>query len=111
MDVSCVFEASGRRPSEEPAVLVRLFLMAVDEVTGEQRLVSSFIRKISMPAILASPEVKVALEIHGERHVFTPTDVVWDEAQRVCIVEVVWLIADDASVADAEEAWPMSRSC
>jgi hypothetical protein len=97
-------EALGLRSSEEPAVLVRLLLMSVDQASGEQHLVSSFLRKISMPLALARPGVKIALELNRERRVFDAADVIWDETDRVCIVEVVWVVADDRSMVDTQKA-------
>jgi len=96
IEIAPVLQALGDRVSEPPAVLVRLLLIAVDEVTGEQRVVGSFLKQVSMPPDLASPRVKIALEIFGERHVFKPTDIVWDEPNQICIVEVEWVVAHAA---------------
>jgi hypothetical protein len=95
---------------DEPEVVLRLCLMAPDEASGEPKFISSFLRRTSMPLALASPNVNVAVEIHGERRVFKPTQVTWDDARGVCIVEIVWLLADAASYADAldeAEPWPV----
>lgn len=83
------------RGAAEPAVLVRLVLYAADEVTGEESLVGSFLKPIPMPPDL-SPGMTLTLEIFGERRVFRPTDIVWDETQRLCIVEVAWLVSEAA---------------
>jgi hypothetical protein len=95
------------RPGE-PAVFLRLSLMAADGVTGQPRLISSFLRRSSMPPMLANPNVGIALELQGERRVFKPTHVTWDEANRVCIVEVEWLVAEASLAEEIEEAasWP-----
>lgn len=108
MDFSSVLESLGESRTGEPAVILRLSLLAADEVTGQPRLVSSFVRRSSMPAVLASPNVGIALEIQGERRVFKPTHVTWDEVHQVCIVEVEWLVADLADAEEIEEAasWP-----
>jgi len=90
--------ALGHRTLEEPVVVVRLLLLAKDEVTGEELLVGSFLRTISMPPDLADPGVQIALEVLGERRLFTPTDISWDEAHQVCIVEVEWTVADAAGI-------------
>jgi hypothetical protein len=79
----------------EPAVLVRLVLLAADEGTGEESVVGSFLKAIPMPSDLA-PGMSLALEIFGERHIFHPTDILWDEARQTCIVEVAWLASDAA---------------
>jgi len=108
MDFSPVLDVLGDRRPDEPAVVLRLCLMAADEESGEPRLVSSLIRRISMPPMLASPDVNIALQIQGKRRVFKPRHVTWDETHRVCIVEVAWLVAD-APVADeveTAEPWP-----
>jgi hypothetical protein len=52
-------DALGLSVCEEPAVVVRLLLMAVDEASRERRLVSSLLRKISLPLALAKPGVKM----------------------------------------------------
>lgn len=108
MDFSSVLESLGESRTGEPAVIVRLSLLAADEATGQPRLLSSFLRRSSMPAALASPNVGIALELQGERRVFKPTHVTWDELHQVCIVEVEWLVADAADVEEIEEAasWP-----
>jgi hypothetical protein len=79
----------------EPAVLVRLVLLAVDEGTGEEGVVGSFLKPIPMPSDLA-PGMSLALEIFGEQHIFHPTDILWDEARQICIVEVVWMASEAA---------------
>jgi hypothetical protein len=108
MDFSSVPEPFGEGRRDEPAVILRLCLMAADETTGEPRLVSSFMRRTSMPPVLASPNVGIALELQGERRVFTPKHVIWDETHGVCIVEVEWLVADANAAEEIEEAasWP-----
>ncbi len=108
MDLTSVLESLGDDRADEPAVILRLHLMAADEATGEPRLVSSFVRRTSMPPVLASPDVGIALQLQGERRVFKPTHVTWDEAHRVCIVEVEWLVADASVAEEIEEAasWP-----
>jgi hypothetical protein len=110
MDVGAVLDALGDGEPEDAAVVVRLVLMAADQVTGEQEYVSSFVKRISMPPALVGPEMKIALEILGERHVFTPSAVVWDETHRVYILEVVWVVADHVHVAETagvEQPWPV----
>jgi len=102
MEVVSALESLGGGRPDEPAVILRLCLMAADEATGERRLVSSFLRRSSMPPMLANPNVDIALELQGERRVFKPTHVTWDEANRVCIVEVEWLV-EEASLADEIE--------
>jgi hypothetical protein len=108
MDLSSVLESLGKGGPDEPAVILRLRLMAADATTGEPRLVSSFVRRTSMPPVLASPDVGIALELQGQRRVFKPTHVTWDETHRVCIVEVEWLVADASAAEEIEEAasWP-----
>ena len=61
-----------------------------------------------MPPMLASPDVGIALQLQGERRVFKPTHVTWDETHRVCIVEVEWLVSDASAAEEIEEAasWP-----
>jgi hypothetical protein len=84
--------------------------MASDEASGEPKFISSFLKRISMPLALASRDVNIAVEVQGERRVFKPTQVTWDDARGVCIVEIVWLVADAASYADAldeAEPWPV----
>lgn len=97
-----------------PEVMLRLRLMAPDEASGEPKCISSFLRKTSMPLALASRNVNIAVEVQGERRVFTPTQVTWDEVRGVCIVEIVWLLADAAGYAtsyadalDEVEPWPV----
>jgi hypothetical protein len=108
VDLAPVLEVLGDRHTDEPAVVLRLCLMAADEATGEPRMVSSFLRRISMPPVLASPSVDIALEIQGERRVITPSQVIWDETHRVCIVEVAWIVADTVGADEIEnpESWP-----
>lgn len=108
MNLAPVLEVLGDRHTDEPAVVLRLCLMAADEATGEPRLVSSFLRRISMPPVLAGPSVDIALEIRGERRVLRPSHVVWDETHRVCIVEVAWLVADTCVADEIENPapWP-----
>jgi hypothetical protein len=79
-------------------VIVRLLLLARDQVTGEALLVGSFLKKVSMPPDLVGPGVDIALEIFGERRVFKPTDIIRGERHGVCIVEVEWMVADDAQL-------------
>lgn len=100
MDIASVLESLGEGRPDEPVVILRLCLMAADEVTGQPRVVSSLVRRSSMPPVMASPHVNIALELHGERRIFTPTHVTWDETHRVCIVEVEWLVADETATAD-----------
>jgi hypothetical protein len=108
MDFSSVLESLGADSLGEPAVILRLSLLATDEVTGEPRLVSSFVRRSSMPPVLASTNVGIALQLQGERRICKPAHVTWDETYRVCIVEVEWFIADAAEAEEIEEAasWP-----
>jgi len=108
MDLPSVLESLGEGRPDEPAVILRLRLMAADEATGEPRLVSSFVRRTSMPPVLASPDIGIALQLQGQRRVFKPTHVTWDETHRVCIVEVEWLVADASVAEELEEAasWP-----
>jgi hypothetical protein len=108
MDLPSVLEALGESRPDQPAVILRLHLMAADEVTGQPRLVSSFVRRTSMPPVLASPDVGIALQLQGQRRVFKPTHVTWDDAHGVCIVEVEWLVADASVAGEIEEAasWP-----
>jgi hypothetical protein len=101
MRASSVPEALDEGRTDEPGVVLRLCLMAPDEVTGEPKLISSFLKRSSMPLALASPNVSIAIEVHGERRVFKPSQVTWDDARGVCIVEIEWLVADAASHADA----------
>jgi hypothetical protein len=109
MDVPAVLDALGDDDSGEAAVVVRLVLMAADRVTGEQEYVSSFVKRISMPATLVGPEMTVALDILGERHVFKPSAVAWDEAHRVYILEVVWVVADQLFVPQGERGIDAER--
>jgi len=108
MNLSSVLESLGEGRPDEPAVILRLRLMAADKATGEPRLLSSFVRRTSMPPVLASPDVGIALHLQGQRRVFKPTHVTWDETHRVCIVEVEWLVADASVAEEIEEAasWP-----
>jgi hypothetical protein len=108
LDVSSALEALGEGRLDEPAVILRLHLMAADEVTGEPRLVSSFVRRTSMPPVLATLDTGIALELQGQRRVFKPTRITWDETHRVCIVEVEWLVSDTGVAEEIEEAasWP-----
>jgi hypothetical protein len=82
--------------SAEPAVLVRLVLLAADEITGEPTPIGSFLKKIPRPPDLASPGMTLALEIFGERRVFHPTDILWDDTHHTCIVEIAWMASDAA---------------
>lgn len=84
----------------EPAVVVRLVLFAVDEVSGEPDVVGSFLKQIAMPPDLA-PGMPLTLDIFGERCVFHPTEIVWDEAQHICIVEVAWMASEAARSLEA----------
>jgi len=109
MHASSALEALDDCRADEPGVMLRLCLMAPDEATGEPKLISSLLKRSSMPLALASPNVNIAIEVHGERRVFKPTQVTWDDARGVCIVEIEWLVADAASHADAvveAERWP-----
>ena len=108
IDFSSVREALGQHRAGEPAVVLRLSLVATDATGGQPTLVSSFIKKISMPPMLASPHVEIALDIQGERRVFKPTHVTWDETYRICIVEVEWLVAEPgvADEIESAETWP-----
>jgi hypothetical protein len=108
MDLSSVLDALGEDQPAEPAVILRLRLMSVDEVTGEPRLVSSFVRRTSMPPVLAGLDVGIAIQLAGERRVVKPTHVTWDETRQVCIVEVEWLVEDAGVAEEVEEAasWP-----
>ena len=103
MDFASLLESIGEGRRGEPAVLLRLCLMAADEPTGQPRLVSSFMRRSSMPPVLASPHVGIALELRGERRVCQPTRVTWDETYNVCIVEVEWLVAAASPSEEIEE--------
>lgn len=104
MDVASIVEClDGGRPGEAGVVL-RLHLVDADEATGTHRVVSSFVRRSSMPVGLASPLVGVALELNGERRVCQPTQVTWDETHRLCIIEVEWLVASAHASREPEEA-------
>jgi len=83
----------------EPTVLVRLVLLAADEGTGEESVLGSFLKRIPMPSDLA-PGMTFALVIFGERRVFHPTDILWDEARQLCIVEVAWMASEAARSLD-----------
>jgi hypothetical protein len=52
-----------------------------------------------MPRALVGPEMKLALQILGERRVLAPT-VLWDDAQRACILEIEWVVGDDRTPAE-----------
>jgi hypothetical protein len=104
MEFGSDLESLHGRHRNEPAVILRLCLMATDEATGKPRLVTSFLRRSSMPPMLANPNVGIALELQGERRVFTPTRVTWDEANSVCIVEVEWFLAQAGVAEEIEEA-------
>ena len=91
----------------EPAVLVRLVLFAADEVTGEQGVVGSFLKRISMPPDLA-PDMTLTLDLFGERRVFHPTEIVWDEAHHICIVEVAWMASEAARSLEAMKVHAVS---
>jgi hypothetical protein len=102
------------QPLSDSEVVLRLRLMALDEASGEPKCISSFLRKTSMPVALASRNVDIAVEVQGERRVFTPTQVTWDDVRGVCIVEIVWFLADAAGCAtsyadalDEVEPWPV----
>jgi hypothetical protein len=103
MDLAAALESLGEGRPDEPAVVLRLCLMAADDATGQPRLVSSFLRRSSMPPMLANPNVDIALELQGERRVFKPKQVTWDEANRVCIVDVEWLVAEASLAEEIEE--------
>ena len=100
VEIPAVLEAPGERAPDEPAVIVRLLLLARDEVTGEKLLVGSFLRQMSMPPDLIRPGIDIALELFGERRVFKPAGIIWDEPNHVCVVEVEWMIADRPSIVD-----------
>jgi hypothetical protein len=103
-------DAAGTPRPADAEVVLRLSLMAPDDESGEPTFISSFLRPTSMPLALASRDVNIAVDIHGERRVFRPTQVTWDDARGVCIVDIVWLVADTGSAADVlEEAepWPV----
>jgi hypothetical protein len=106
MDVAAVVEALGAEPGEA-CVLLRLFLMAADQATGEQQLVSTFVKKLAMPPAMVGPDVTIALDLLGERRVFKPSCVVWDEVHRVCILEITWVVANHTPLGSPapEETW------
>jgi hypothetical protein len=108
MDLASALESFDQGGPDEPVVILRLCLMAADDATGERRLVSSFLRRSSMPLTLANPHVDIALELQGERRVFKPKHVTWDEARRVCVVEVEWLVAEAGVTEESQDAvlWP-----
>ncbi|MEO5819537.1 MAG: hypothetical protein ABIT71_03465 [Vicinamibacteraceae bacterium] len=103
MEISSTLHALGEELSDGPAVILRLRLMVADEATGEPRLVTSFVRRTSMPPILANLDVGIALELQGQRRVLKPTLVTWDETRRVCVVEVEWLVSDASVALETEE--------
>ena len=101
-------EAADGPPSAEPEVFARLFLMTVDADTGAQTLVGSFVRRLAIPPALVRADMKVALDVAGERRVFEPTGILWDETQQVCFVEIVWVVADEPIPLEApasEASW------
>ncbi len=104
MDFSSALESLGEGRPDEPAVIVRLSLLAADETTGQPRLVSSFVRRSAMPPVLANPNLDIAMELQGERRVLKPKHVTWDETHRVCIVDVEWLVAAESVAEEFEEA-------
>jgi hypothetical protein len=108
MDLPSVLASLGESRTGQPGVILRLRLMAVDEETGVPRLLSSFVRRTSMPAAMASPDVGIALQLEGRRRVCKPTHVTWDETHRVCIVEIEWLVAETSVEEEVEEteSWP-----
>ena len=95
-----------RSLTDDPIVLMRLCLLVADESGREERVVSSLVKRLSMPISLVGPGVQIAIELRGEPHVFTPNAVIWDETHRACIVEVAWLLPDGASVADVTRESP-----
>ena len=110
MDVATLVGALGGGLAGESEVVVRLVLMAADQVTGEQTRVSSFVKKVAMAPALVGRDAQIAVEILGERHLLTPSAVIWDETHRVYILEVVWVVDDlvtFAEPADADTAWPV----
>jgi hypothetical protein len=109
-NVGAVLEALGSQRADDGAVLVRLVLLAADQVTGERTFVGSFIKQIAMPRALVGPEVSIALEILGERQVLTPTAVVWDDAHEVCILEIEWVVDDVAGDVPTRHAAPWTPS-
>jgi len=96
------FRLEGARDglSDEPIVLLRLCLMVADGAGGQERLVSSLLKKLSMPLALVGPDVQIAIDLRGEPHVFRPTGVIWDEMHRACIIEVAWVLPDGATADD-----------
>ena len=84
----------------EVAVLVRLLLLARDEASGDELLVGSFLKQVSMPPDLVGPGVDIALEIFGQRRVFKPSHVTWDGRDQMCVVEVEWTVDDAASIME-----------
>jgi hypothetical protein len=104
MDFSSALESLGEGRPDEPVVILRLSLMAADEATGQPRLLTSFLRRTSMPSLLTSANLEIALELQGERRVLEPKHVTWDETHRVCIVDVEWLVADETVAEEFEEA-------
>ena len=110
MDVATLVDALGGGVAGEAEVVVRLVLMAADHVTGEPTHVSSFVKKVAMTPTLVGRDAQIAVDILGERHLLTPSAVVWDETHRVYILEVVWVVDDHAPFAepaDAGTAWPV----
>jgi hypothetical protein len=95
------------RRDAEPAVLVRLLLLAADEGTGEACTVGSFLKQIPMPRDLASG-MPLALDLFGERHIFHPTEIVWDETRHICIVEVAWPASEAARSLETVRAHAVS---
>jgi hypothetical protein len=91
----------------ESTVLVRLILLACDDATGEERIVGSLLKSIPMPPRLA-PGMTLALDIFGERRLFHPTDILWDDARRVRIVEVEWRASDAARSLDTVKVHALS---
>ncbi len=100
MAAAPVVEAFGDTATDAPAVLVRLLLLARNEVTGEELLVGSFLKQVSMPPDLVGPGVDIALEIFGQRRVFKPSHVTWDGRDQMCVVEVEWTVDDAASIME-----------
>jgi hypothetical protein len=98
-DVSAVVEALGAGDAAEGVVLLRLVLKTPDDETGAPAVVGSFLKRIAMPRALVGPEMKLALQILGERRVLAPT-VLWDDAQRACILEIEWVVGDDRTPAE-----------
>ena len=95
-----LMEALGDTATEAPAVLIRLLLLARDEVTGEKLLAGSFLKQMSVPPDPIGPGIDIAVELFGERRVFKPTGIIWDQPNRVCVVEIEWMVADPESVVD-----------